>query len=167
MSRKRPFSYEEFKQVYSKVPRLCVDLIIQDPKGQVLLLRREEEPSVGMWHLPGGTVLFREEVEQAIKRIAQEEVGVAVRVEGLVGFIEFLNEERGNQAFHSLSLAVVCSIQEKISRTPKRQFFKVVPENTIKEQGLFLEKILSGRWKDAACDDPNCTDEDCLKDSAA
>ena len=155
MSRKRPFSYEEFKQVYSKVPRLCVDLIIQDPKGQVLLLRREEEPSVGMWHLPGGTVLFR------------EEVGVAVRVEGLVGFIEFLNEERGNQAFHSLSLAVVCSIQEKISRTPKRQFFKVVPENTIKEQGLFLEKILSGRWKDAACDDPNCTDEDCLKDSAA
>lgn len=165
MIRKQPFSYKEFKQIYSKVPRLCVDLIIQDSKGQVLLLKREEEPSIGMWHLPGGTVLFREEVEQAVKRIAQEEVAVVVTIEGLVGFIEFLNEERGDQAFHSLSLAVVCSPQGKISETQRRQFFKVIPENTIKEQGRFLEKVLLNHWKDAACDDPNCTDEDCLTDT--
>jgi len=87
MKNKRPFSTEEFKKIYSKTPRLCVDLIINTPKGIVLSLR-SIEPYKGEWHFPGGTVFYKEKIVDAIDRVALEEVGITVRVEKLLGYIE-------------------------------------------------------------------------------
>lgn len=158
MKRKQPFSYEEFKDIYSKVPRLCVDLIIQDEKGNFVLLKRGMEPYKGYWEIPGGTVLFRESIDQAIERIAKEEVGLKVKVEGLVGFIEFLEEERGNRPFHSLSLAVVCT-PEKLRTSESYSIFNQIPDETIPEQAKFLERYLKGLCEDDACHDPNCEED--------
>lgn len=51
----------------------------------ILLCRRATEPSVGSWALPGGFLNPGETPEQAARREALEEVGVAVELRSLVG----------------------------------------------------------------------------------
>ena len=66
MSTNKPFSSEEFRSIYSKVPRLCVEVIIKTSGGIVLSLRKL--PSWhGKWHIPGGTVYYKEKVADAGK----------------------------------------------------------------------------------------------------
>jgi ADP-ribose pyrophosphatase YjhB (NUDIX family) len=157
MKRKKPFSYEEFKQIYSQVPRICIDLVIENPNQEILLLERINEPYQGFWHLPGGTLLFRERVEDCIKRIASEETGLKVTVKGLVGFIEFLEEERDNKPFHSVSMAVYCTasdIKPVSSDGEVLKFFKDIPEKTIPEQKEFLAGFLTDE-----CHNPDCEED--------
>jgi ADP-ribose pyrophosphatase YjhB (NUDIX family) len=66
---------KEFKYIYQRVPRLCVEVIVKTSKG-VLLTLRDIPPFQGYWHLPGGTVLLGESLEAAIKRITNEETGL-------------------------------------------------------------------------------------------
>lgn len=49
----KPFTLEEYKEIFSKVPRLCVAVVIKTNEGIVMMLRKL--PSWhNQWHLPGG-----------------------------------------------------------------------------------------------------------------
>lgn len=74
-----PLSQEEFWNIYKKVPRLTVEIIIKDKRG-ILLTLRNIEPCKNLWHLPGGTVRFGEKLIDAVKRIANRELGIEVLV---------------------------------------------------------------------------------------
>jgi len=88
----KPFSPEEFKAVCSKVPRLGVDLVIIMRNGIVLTLR--DLPSwKGQWHLPGGTVFYKETLEEAVARVARDELGISVSIEKMLGYIEYAEEK--------------------------------------------------------------------------
>jgi ADP-ribose pyrophosphatase YjhB (NUDIX family) len=79
----------EFDSIFSRVPRLCVELVIVAPDRGVLLMRRDIPPNVGAWHIPGGTVLFGEPLVQTVKRVARDELGLEVAVGELLGYIEY------------------------------------------------------------------------------
>jgi 8-oxo-dGTP pyrophosphatase MutT (NUDIX family) len=79
----------EYDWIYSRVPRLCVEVVIAEPQRGVLLMLRDIPPNVGAWHIPGGTVLFGESLSEAVKRVARDELGLAVQVGELLGFIEY------------------------------------------------------------------------------
>ena len=64
---------------------LTVDALITDEVGRILLIQRGHEPFQGSWVLPGGIVEVGETVEQACAREVEEEVGLKVDVQGLVG----------------------------------------------------------------------------------
>jgi len=70
--------HEEYWQIYRRVPRLCVEVVITDPERGVILVQRAIEPFIGTWHLPGGTVRFGESLIDAVRRVALHEVGVGV-----------------------------------------------------------------------------------------
>jgi ADP-ribose pyrophosphatase YjhB (NUDIX family) len=53
--------------------------------GRVLLVRRAFAPARGAWDVPGGFVERGESAEAAARREAREELGVDVRLEGVVG----------------------------------------------------------------------------------
>src|SRR3989338_6261989 len=76
---------EEYRRIFSRVPRVCVDLIIKDENLGVVLVKRTIPPALGQWHLPGGGVLFGETLEEAVLRIAQNEIGIHVEVNKLAG----------------------------------------------------------------------------------
>lgn len=89
MKNELPLSKEEFKYIYSKVPRLTVELLLVDTKKRIYLTLRDIEPCRGKWNLPGGTVHFGENLEQAVKRIAKREIGIEVLSTTMVGYIEY------------------------------------------------------------------------------
>jgi ADP-ribose pyrophosphatase YjhB (NUDIX family) len=79
----------EFDYIFSRVARLCVEVVALRPEGEVLLSMRDIPPNVGAWHLPGGTVLFGEPVTEAVRRVARRELGAEVEVGELLGYIEY------------------------------------------------------------------------------
>lgn len=144
MKRKLPFTFEEFKEIYSKVPRLCVNLVIIDKNGLLLTLRQKHGWE-GKWHLPGGTVYFKESILKAINRVAQEELGIEVSIKKHLGYIEYFSEEKERGFGYTISLAFLCHISagelELDDQVEKAVFFQTLPDNTIKEQKTFLRNI--------------------------
>ena len=132
-----------FKKIYSRVPRLCVDLVISDRRG-ILLAFRQIQPWKGLWHLPGGTVFFGESLKQAAKRIAREETGLKIRIIKDLGYIEFLEEIKlANR--HSVSIALLCRPLGGQARGSwqgeKIQFFKAMPKPIIPRHRQLLNKL--------------------------
>ena len=83
-----PFSQTEFDAIYSRVPRLCVELVMVEPGG-VVLTRRSISPGEGLWHLPGGTLRFGETLVEAAHRVALDETGVEVECLQHLGVVEY------------------------------------------------------------------------------
>jgi ADP-ribose pyrophosphatase YjhB (NUDIX family) len=84
-----PLTQKEFSEIYAKVPRLTVEVIVKNEEGAVYLTKRAVEPCKGQWHLPGGTVRFAEPMTKAIKRIAKRELNIDVEKSNNVGYIEY------------------------------------------------------------------------------
>ena len=134
-------SAKDFKAIYSKVPRACVDLVVKTPQGIVLTMR-QIEPEKGKWHLPGGTILKGESLAQAIQRVAKAELGVTVKIEKLLGAIEYLHLK--NYFSQPLGLAYLVT-PKKMHFTLDRQaselqIFKKLPKNVFPSQVQFLKK---------------------------
>jgi colanic acid biosynthesis protein WcaH len=73
-----------YEQFCRGMPVACVDLIVVEPGGRVLLLLRQNDPARGQWWFPGGRVLHCETRHQAALRKLQEECGIpALSVEEL------------------------------------------------------------------------------------
>jgi len=140
----KKLSLEEFISFYSRVPRLCVDLIIKTDKG-IILTKRSIEPWKGQWHLPGGTVYLGETLKQAVKRVAKDELNLDVEVIKNFGVMEFFHEKRGHN--HAVSIVFLTKIKSgeiKLNEQAEKVVIsKTIPENTILEHKLFLEKFNS------------------------
>lgn len=81
-------SQKEFWEIYKKVPRLTVEIIVKTNEG-IFLTMRNIEPCKGLWHLPGGTVRFGERLTEAVARIAKRELNIEVNDTKLLGYIEY------------------------------------------------------------------------------
>lgn len=79
---------EQYRTVLEQVPILCVDGIIVNQQGQVLLVKRKNEPFRDEWWVPGGRVLKGETLEQAFRRKMKEELGIEVKILMPVGYYE-------------------------------------------------------------------------------
>jgi len=78
-------------------------------EGAILLVKRHDEPSQGLWSPPGGSVELGETVEQAATREALEETGVAVRAHGVVDVRDVIVKEEGARVrWHYVLFGVLC-----------------------------------------------------------
>ena len=65
-------------------PKLATGVVVEH-EGRVLLVRRNHEPALGRWSFPSGFVDAGEVVEDAARREVQEEAGIEVRLDALLG----------------------------------------------------------------------------------
>lgn len=81
-------------------PVLAVGAIVLE-KGQMVLVKRDHEPALGQWSLPGGRVEWGETLEEAVAREVREECGIDVDLEGLAGIAErILPDDDGTVLWH-------------------------------------------------------------------
>jgi len=67
---------DDYEEIRNVLPISCVDLLVTNEAGEVLLVRRANEPASGEWWLPGGRVHFAELREAAARRKLVEECGL-------------------------------------------------------------------------------------------
>jgi ADP-ribose pyrophosphatase len=82
-------------------------LIIQD--NHVLLTVRGNEPSIGMWGIPGGVVEIGETLIEAVKREVLEETGLRVEPIELITVFDSINrDEDGVVKYHYILFEYLC-----------------------------------------------------------
>ncbi len=82
-------------------------LVFRD--GSVLLVKRRDEPTRGLWSPPGGSLELGETVEQAAIREALEETGVAARPVRVADVRDIvLRDAAGRVQWHYVVIAVLC-----------------------------------------------------------
>jgi ADP-ribose pyrophosphatase YjhB (NUDIX family) len=134
--------FDEFKKIYSRVPRLCVEVVLMR-KSSLLLIRRTIPPAKGFWHTPGGTVLKGESLHQAVKRVANEELGIKVEVLRFIGVIEYKTYINHYSQDISLAFLVKTKSQKEFvldGHADKYAFFSALPKNIILDQRKFYKK---------------------------
>lgn len=105
-----PLSEREFHEIYARVPRLTVEVVVRGPDG-ILLTERRTGPCAGLWHIPGGTVRFGEPLVAAVGRVAADELGRTPRVGPFLGYIEYPSHYR-NGLDSPVGLAFLCELDE-------------------------------------------------------
>jgi len=131
----------EFKNIYSKVPRFCVDLAIRDRNGAILLSKRDISPDKGWWHFPGGTVLMGETLEDTVQGVAKEELNTAVKVKKLLGVHEYT--EGSGLGYPIAAVFLVHPLNKKIIGGRQARlvdYFKDIPEKTLPEVKKFISE---------------------------
>jgi 8-oxo-dGTP diphosphatase len=110
-----------------RVPMLTVDVVIKW-KGGVVLVKRANDPYRGKWALPGGFVEYGERVEDAARREAEEETGLKVELQRLLGVYSDLGRDpRGHTiSICYLSCPVDCDLKAGSDATEVK-IFKRVP----------------------------------------
>jgi ADP-ribose pyrophosphatase YjhB (NUDIX family) len=136
-------SKRDYDYIFSRVPRICAELVVKNNQG-IALTKRAIEPWKGFWHLPGGTIYFGESVENAVKRIAKQELGIAVKIEKLLGYIEYPHEVRRGKRNHSITFDFLVKPLSKNLKTDDQateaKFFKKLPKKTVPPQARFLRE---------------------------
>jgi len=142
---KSPWTHEEFKDIFSRVPRACVEVAIKTDDG-ILLTLRKKYSYIGQWHMPGGSVYYRERLHDTVKRVAFDELGIEVTVEKLLGVIEYFSEEKEKGFGYSLGIVFLCrplSTKFRLNdQASEARFFKLLPPNMVEEQKKFIDEHL-------------------------
>jgi ADP-ribose pyrophosphatase YjhB (NUDIX family) len=88
------------RREYPECPRVGVGTIVLHD-GLVLLVKRGRPPALGKWSVPGGLVDLGETTMEAARREVQEECGIDVRIEGLVGVLDRVTrDDEGRVRYH-------------------------------------------------------------------
>ncbi len=143
MSNDYPLTQQEFDGIYSKVPRLTVEIVLRNSERAIFLTKRSIEPCKGQWHLPGGTVYFGEAVLDTVKRIARRELNIQIGEADMVGYIEYPSHyKNGLDCPVGLVFLVENYTGELAINKEATEFswFKSTPDNMHADQDVFLVK---------------------------
>lgn len=94
-------------------PVPVVRLIILNPSGQALILRRAKDSTAGgYWCLPGGKMDYRDTVEQAATRELEEETGLRATSLRFLFYQDSLPPSQG--AMHCINLYLECTVEGRL-----------------------------------------------------
>jgi NADH pyrophosphatase NudC (nudix superfamily) len=75
-----------FKQFLGPTPSNGV--ILENEKGEILLVKRKGNPKKGWWDIPGGFIDGGESLEHSVQREIREELNIEVQMTGIIGVYE-------------------------------------------------------------------------------
>jgi len=149
MNKKQYIPEKEFIKIYGRVPRFCVEVLVKTKNG-IVITKRGIDPMKGYWHFAGGTVYLKESIEDAVKRIAREELNLDVDIIKGVGELEFIYNHKQKGQAHMVSMAYICKAKDistiKLDRQGTKYMFckfrEDIPKRIVKEHAVLLNKIL-------------------------
>lgn len=99
------------RREYPAAPILGVGAVVID-HGNVLLVRRGQEPLKGQWSLPGGALELGETLQQGVVREVLEETGLAVQTDGIIEILDRItpDETSGRIRYHYVLIDFICHV---------------------------------------------------------
>lgn len=95
---------------YPSAPILGVGAVTIE-EDRVLLVRRNQEPLLGQWSVPGGAVEVGETLEEAIAREVHEETGLTVTPTAMLKTFDRIERDAaGRVRFHYVLVDFLCSL---------------------------------------------------------
>jgi len=91
-------------------PMVNVDLLVRDSSGRTLLAWRSDAFSGQGWHIPGGIIRFKEQLETRIQKVARQEIGTEVTFKPQPIAMHQLMHPTRHTRGHFLSLLFLCSV---------------------------------------------------------
>jgi len=140
-------------KLYSKfvelMPILCVDVLIHDGEGSILLVKRKQEPAKGKWWLIGGRVLKGEGLLAAVQRKCWEEVGLNVyNIHALEPFEFFWNTSEQGGSTHTVPIVYTAQVKGELSEAvldETSEGFKIIGYDVVLVDNSFdpyLKKVV-------------------------
>ena len=85
----------------NKFPQIGVGAVVFNRDGEVLLVKRKNEPSKNMWTIPGGKLMAGETLKQTAEREIFEETGVEIEAGEIIYTFELVDtDDDGTVKFH-------------------------------------------------------------------
>jgi 8-oxo-dGTP pyrophosphatase MutT (NUDIX family) len=132
-------------------PVPVVRLIVPDPAGRVLLLRRKQTSHApGKWCLPGGKVDYGQTVEEAAARELREETSLLCTEKRFLFYQDSLPRESG--AMHCINLYFECAWSGEVRLNPESsEYAWVGPSELAGYEIVFRnDEGLERYWREAA-----------------
>lgn len=123
------------KEIY---PLTTVVSVIQNKKGEILMLRRAKQPQKGKWAFPGGKLQAGETIQQAAERETLEEIGIKIKFDKVIGYFPSLVYKKENLSFHTNLVPVLATIEEDSEITIEKEHdkYEFVGLSKIKDYNL-------------------------------
>lgn len=138
---------ERYKMILEEMPIVCIDSVIVNASGEYLLVKRNNQPLKGEYWLPGGRLMKNETLREAVKRKMNQELGIDVEIEKLLGFFETVFKKTTVDVvggFHAVSFVFLLKpLQEKIvldNQSSNWKWFKELPKKLIELLQPFQEE---------------------------
>ena len=142
---------EIFLLVSELTPMINVDLLIRDNESRTLLTWRDDPYHEPGWHVPGGIVRFKEQLEHRVRAVAREELGASVEFDQTPFAINVVISPDRKTRGHFVSLLYRCKLStppdEALryrSGRPKPgqwKWHKRCPENIISVHEMYRKLI--------------------------
>ena len=100
-----------YRQILEVMPIPCVDIVVRNPAGEVLLLMRENEPDKGKWWFPGGRIHYGEKRLDAAHRKLHEECGIKTVQFKEIGTFDVLLPLPGCRSSHAVTTVYETNIK--------------------------------------------------------
>ena len=121
-------------------PKIAATCIIER-QGKVLMIKRDNQVGYGLWSMPGGYVDRGEVVEEAAAREVQEETGLLVEVQRLVGLF--------SEAGHPV-IVVAFTARETgglLAAGPEAQDIGFFPLDDLPEMAFPRDQLILDKWQ--------------------
>ncbi len=97
-------SSDLYNQILECMPIPCVDLLVVDNAGYILLVKRRNEPAKGQWWFPGGRVYYKEKRKHAAIRKLKEECNLnAINIQEVGTYDLILEDSMTNSMVHGIT----------------------------------------------------------------
>src|SRR3989338_2341217 len=124
---------DKYVDIVKDLPILCADIVLQNTRGEYLLIKRNNEPLKDEWWVIGGRVLKGETMEEAAIRKVKQETVLQIKNMRPIGSFELVN---GTNPFglpfkyHSVSIvfSAVIDSQQSIKLDDQSVEFKFAKE---------------------------------------
>lgn len=110
----RGLPQELFFFISRLTPLVNIDLLIKDEDGRILLSWRDDSFVGAGWHLPGGIVRFKENLETRLQKVAEKEIGTAIEFDPAPVTINQI-VCKSNTRGHFISILYRCFVSAKFT----------------------------------------------------
>lgn len=89
------------KNTQFEFPQIAVGAVVFNSAGDVLLVKRKNEPSKNKWTIPGGRIQAGETLDQAVEREIFEETALKIKAGNIIYTFELIEKnDDGKIKFH-------------------------------------------------------------------